>query len=330
MIRLQSLRKITQRRDTSLIILIVLLLAVVTMRAPGFVSADNIQRIVNDTSILVMVSLGQFFVILAGGIDLSVGSVIGLSGMAAAMTNQYYPGIPAVVVLLIGVGVGLVLGLINGVVVAYGKVPAIITTLGTLSIYRGLTFVLSKGQWVTAHEMTDSYMRLPHGNLFGISNLIWWGVLVSVLMFYFSGYTRRGREIYAIGGNKVAAKFVGVSEQKIYMIIFTLSGMLGGLAGVLWTSRYAAAVNETASGFELQTVAACVIGGVSIAGGSGAVPGVILGALFLGIINNALPVINLSPFYQLFIQGAIVLGAMLINTVSERRREQELLKGRQR
>nr|MDA3833572.1 ABC transporter permease [Spirochaetales bacterium] len=138
------------------------------------------------------------------------------------------------------------------------------------------------------------------------------------------------REIYAIGGNKTAAKFVGVNEKKLHMIIFTISGMVSGLAGVMWTARYAAAVNETAAGFELQTVAACVIGGVSIAGGSGAVLGVILGALFMGIINNALPVINLSPFFQLFIQGAIVLFAMLINTLSQQRREHQLLKERQK
>lgn len=321
-------KRISQHRETSLIVLIAVLMLLVTLRAPNFLSVGNVERIVNDTSILIMVSIGQFFVILTGGIDLSIGSVIGFSGMAASMINQHNPALPAGFVLLIGVLIGMVLGMLNGVAVAYGKVPPIITTLGTMSIYRGMTFVISKGQWVTAHEMTESYMNLPHGNFLGISNLIWWGALVCVLMYYFSTYTKSGREIFAIGGNKTAAKFVGVNEKKVHMIIFTLSGTLGGLAGVMWTSRFAAAVNETASGFELQTVAACVIGGVSIAGGAGAVPGVILGALFLGIINNALPVINLSPFYQMFIQGAIVLIAMLINTMSERRREKELLKER--
>lgn len=328
MIRMPSVRTLKGKRETSLVLLILLLLVVVTLRAPGFVSARNIQRIINDTSILVMVSIGQFFVILAGGIDLSVGSMIGFSGMAASMINESYPAIPAILVLVAGVLIGTGLGALNGFIVAFGKVPPIIVTLGTLSIYRGLTFVLSKGQWVTAHEMTASYMQLPHGNLFGISNLIWWGILVSVLLFYFSNYTRSGREVYAIGGNKTAAKFVGVNERRINMMIFTINGMVCGLAGVMWTARYAAAVNETATGFELQTVAACVIGGVSIAGGSGAVPGVILGALFIGIINNALPVINLSPFFQLLIQGAIVLFAMLINTISSRRREKKLLQER--
>jgi rhamnose transport system permease protein len=283
---------------------------------------------VNDTSILVMVSIGQFFVILAGGIDLSVGSIIGFSGMAASLINEANPGLPAGIVLVLGVLIGAGFGMVNGSLVAFGKVPPIITTLGTMSVYRGLTFVMSKGEWVTAHEMTDSYMLLPHGNFLGISNLIWWGIVVSALLYYVSRFTRSGREVYAIGGNKTAAKFVGVSEKKIQFMIFAISGTISGLAGVMWTARYAAAVNETATGFELQTVAACVIGGVSIAGGSGAVPGVILGALFMGIINNALPVINLSPFLQLFIQGAIVLLAMLINTLSEQRRDKKALQER--
>ncbi len=325
---MKSVRHTLARREVSLIILIALLLFIVTMRAPRFLSGENIQRIVNDTVILIMVAIGQFLVILTGGIDLSVGSIIAFSGMSASLINQANPAIPAPVILLIGVIVGTLLGMINGAVVAYGKVPPIITTLGTMSIFRGFTFVISKGQWVTAHEMSESYMNLPHGNFLGLSNLIWWGVLVSAVMIYFSRYTRSGREIYAIGGNKTAAKFVGVSERKVQFMIFSISGLLSGLAGVMWTARYAAAVNETAQGFELQTVAACVIGGVSIAGGSGAVVGVILGALFIGIINNALPVINLSPFYQMFIQGFIVLFAMLINTLAEKRQEKMLLNRR--
>jgi rhamnose transport system permease protein len=322
------IRKIGQRREASLVLLIIVLLALVSIRAPGFLAPANIQRIVNDTSILVMVSIGQFFVILAGGIDLSVGSIIGFSGMAASLINEANPGLPAGIVLVLGVLIGAGFGMVNGSLVAFGKVPPIITTLGTMSVYRGLTFVMSKGEWVTAHEMTDSYMLLPHGNFLGISNLIWWGIVVSALLYYVSRFTRSGREVYAIGGNKTAAKFVGVSEKKIQFMIFAISGTISGLAGVMWTARYAAAVNETATGFELQTVAACVIGGVSIAGGSGAVPGVILGALFMGIINNALPVINLSPFLQLFIQGAIVLLAMLINTLSEQRRDKKALQER--
>ncbi|MDA3810392.1 MAG: ABC transporter permease [Spirochaetaceae bacterium] len=318
------IKELLKKREITLILLVLVLTAAVNMRAPGFVEGENISRIVNDTSILIMVAIGQFFVILTGGIDLSVGAIIAFSGMSAAMLNQYFPGTPILLVLLVGTVIGLLLGAINGLLVAFGKVPPIIATLGTMSIYRGFTFVLSKGQWVTAHEMSESYMDLPHGSFLGMSHLIWSALIISTLMIYFSRYTRSGREIYAIGGNKTAARFVGVSEKKINMIIFSISGALCGFAGVMWTARYAAAVNETAMGFELMTVAACVLGGVNIAGGAGAIPGVIVGALFLGIINNALPVVDFSPFYQMLIQGIVVLTAMFANTMMDKRSEKQL------
>ena len=319
-----KLTQALQKREVTLGMLIVLLIVLILFRAPHFMAPSNVLRILDDTSILIMVAIGQFMVILTGGIDLSVGSIIAFSGMAASMLNQYYPSIPVVLVLMAGLAIGLILGALNGVLVALGKVPPIITTLGTMSIFRGFTFVLSKGQWVTAHEMTQGFMNLPQHRFLGVTNLIWSAVIVSVLMYYFMTYSRTGREIYAIGGNKTAALFVGVSEKKVNLLIFAVNGLLCGLAGVMWTSRYAAAVNETATGFELQTVAACVLGGVSVAGGSGAVPGVILGALFLGILNNALPVANLSPFYQMGLQGLVVLLAMVVNTLSEKRNEKKL------
>ncbi|MCK5197396.1 MAG: ABC transporter permease [Spirochaetales bacterium] len=322
------MREILKKREFTLLLLIAVMLLLIVTQAPSFVSPENILRIINDTSILIMVSIGQFMVILTGGIDLSVGSIIAFSGMAASMMNQYYPEMPVLLILFAGIGIGTALGLLNGVLVAFGKVPPIITTLGTMSIFRGFTFVMSRGQWVTAHEMTEGYMNIPHGAFLGISNLIWVGVIVSSLMYYFMKYVRTGREIYAIGGNKVAALFVGVKEKKINIIVYSLVGLLSGLAGVMWTARYAAAVNETAIGFELYTVAACVLGGVSIAGGSGAVVGVILGALFLGILTNALPVVHLSPFYQLGLQGVVILGAMIINTLSDKQNEKKLLNRR--
>lgn len=324
------MKDILKKREFTLLLLISVMLLLIVTQAPAFVSPKNILRIINDTSILIMVSIGQFMVILTGGIDLSVGSIIAFSGMASSMLNQYYPQTPILLILLAGIGIGTLLGLINGLLVAFGKVPPIITTLGTMSIFRGMTFVMSKGQWVTAHEMTESYMNIPHGSFLGISNLIWAGVVVCLLMYYFMKYVRTGREIYAIGGNKVAALFVGVKEKKINIIVYSLVGLLSGLAGVMWTARYAAAVNETAIGFEMQTVAACVLGGVSFAGGAGAVGGVILGALFLGILTNALPVVHLSPFYQLGLQGVVILVAMIINSLSDKKNEKKLLNRRLR
>ncbi len=322
------MKDLMRKREVTLGLLIAVLIILILFRAPHFMAPNNALRILDDTSILIMVAIGQFLVILTGGIDLSVGSIIAFSGMAASMLNQYFPEVPVVFILMAGIGIGTLLGLVNGILVAFGKVPPIITTLGTMSIFRGFTFVLSKGQWVTAHEMTQGFMDMPQFRILGVTNLIWSAVIVSAVMYFFMIYTRTGREIYAIGGNKTAALFVGVKENKVNLLIFSINGLLCGLAGVMWTSRYAAAVNETATGFELQTVAACVLGGVSVAGGSGAIPGVILGALFLGILNNALPVANLSPFYQMGLQGLVVLLAMVVNILSEKRNEKKLLNRR--
>jgi rhamnose transport system permease protein len=313
-------KSIIERREASLVILLLLILIPIQIRSPQFLSITNIDRILNDISILSIVAIGEFFVILSNGIDLSVGSIIAFSGMASGMLNEAYPGTPIFLILLLGM-----MGAINGALVAYGKIPPIITTLGTMSVYRGLTFVLSKGTWVTAHEMTPSFIGFPRMRILGVSSLVWMALIVIALSYYFIQHTRSGREIYAIGGNATAAKFVGVNEKRVRFLVFVLSGITFGFAGSLWTARYASAVNEMATGFEMQAVAACVLGGVNFAGGAGAIPGVVLGALFLGVLNNALPVMYLSTFYQVLVQGLVVLFALIINTVVDQRKAKKLL-----
>ncbi len=318
-------KSILKRREASLVVLLLVFLVPVLVRSPKFLAWDNLALIFNDMSILTIVAIGQFFVILSNGIDLSVGSIIAFSGMAAGMVNEAHPGLAIPLLLLISLGIGLLMGAFNGVLVAWGKIPPIITTLGTMSVYRGLTFVLSGGTWVTAHEMSASYIGFPRAQFLGISQLVWVAILVIAVMYYFITYTRTGRAFYAVGGNPVAARFAGVNEARTRFIVFAMSGLLAGLAGGLWTARYASAVNEMASGFELQTVAACVLGGVSFSGGAGGVPGVVLGALFLTMLNNALPVIYLSTFWQTFVEGLVILAALVINTVVDQRKTARLL-----
>jgi rhamnose transport system permease protein len=176
--------------------------------------------------------------------------------------------------------------------------------------------------------MTQGFRELPRQSPLVISNLLLAAVLVVALSALFLRFTRTGREIYGVGGNRVAARYVGVSLRRIDFLVYVLCGALVGLSGLLWVARYASAQNETAAGFELQTIAACVIGGVNILGGSGTIPGVVLGALFLGIVNNALTVVGLSPFYQTGIQGFVILAAIVANTVAESRNQAALLRTR--
>ncbi|HZJ88090.1 MAG TPA: ABC transporter permease [Sphaerochaeta sp.] len=322
---LSLLRRTLARRELTLMVLLVILLVPISIRSPQFLAPTNVNRILNDMAILAIVAVGQFFVILSGGIDLSVGSIIAFSGMACGMFNEVYPTVSPVLLLVMGLGIGFVMGLFNGILVAYGKIPPIITTLGTVNIYRGLTFVLSGNTWVTAHELHPNYIAFPRKSFLGISYLLWIAFFVIALMYYFSKNTRTGREVYAIGGNPTAAKFVGVSEEKIRVVVFLISGTLCGIAGALWTARYASAVNEMATGFEMQAVAACVLGGVNFAGGAGGIVGVALGTLFLGVLTNALPVVYISVFWQTFVQGLVILLALALNTITDKRKHQRML-----
>jgi len=314
-----------KRREVTLVGLILLLFIAVSLRTPGFASLSNINDIFNDTALLIMMGLAQYLIILTGGIDLSVASTMALSGMCAALLNKLDPSMPIPFVVLVALGSGLALGAFNGTLVGFAGISSIIATLGTISIYRGGVFLLSGGQWISAHQMTEGFKLIPDFKLLGISAIIWYMILVVILFAVFMNLTRTGREVYALGGNKTAARYVGVNEKKINFLVFSVAGLVAGFCGLLYVARYAAAQNDTATGFELNTIAACVIGGVSIAGGSGTVVGVVLGAVFLGIITNALTVINLSPFFQMAIQGFVILAAILANTIMAQRSQRQAL-----
>ena len=298
-------------REAGLSVFILILVIAVTLRTPRFLSVDNFQDILLNISILAIVALGQTMVILTHGIDLSVSSVIGLVAMMVAFVVKQNPGIPVVLAVVLGLALGAVLGMINGLIIAYGKVPPIITTLGTLSIYRGLVFYYSQGTWINSFELPASFKLLSKGTPLGLPNMVIIAILVAVIVYYFLNYTRTGRDIYAVGSNPEAATLAGIRKDRIIFLVYVLSGLAAGLAAVLWASRFESAQTNTALGFELQTVAAAVVGGVSISGGVGTVPGVLLGALLLGIIQNALTIIRISPFWQLAVQGLLILVAIV-------------------
>ena len=306
-------------REAGIGLIILILVILVTLRNPAFLSIDNIKDILLNISILVIVALAQTMVIITHGIDLSVSSMIGLVAMMVAFVVKQYPAIPNFEAILFGLALGAVLGMINGLIITIGKVPPIIATLGTLSIYRGLVFFYSGGTWINSFELPKSFKLLSKGTLLGLPNMVIYAIVVSVLVYYFLNYTRTGRNIYAVGGNPDAAGVAGIHTQRIIFLVYLLSGIACGLAAVLWASRFESAQTNTALGFELQTVAASVVGGVSISGGVGTVPGVLLGALLLGIIQNALTLVHISPFWQLAAQGLLILIAVIADNLISRR-----------
>lgn len=319
------MKSILKRRETTLFILLVALVLLVTLRSSSFVGPASLNGILNDTCALLVVSLGQFLVILIGGIDLSVASNMAFTGMVTALLNKYYPGVPAWLFLPIGAAIGAGLGSINGTLVAFGSLPPMIATIATMSIYRGFVYVFSKGAWVVSRDMTPGFLSMPSSVFLGLTSFVWITIGVILIAWIFMRYTSSGREVYAFGGNKTAALFAGVRERKVEMLVMTVSGMLAGLVGVLWVARYGNAHSETAADFHMQTVAACVLGGVSFVGGSGTVVGVVIGALFFGVVNNALTVVHISPFFQMVIQGVVILVAIVSNTLIDRQAQMRLI-----
>lgn len=313
------LQALVRFRELGIVAFILVLAVLVSLRAPAFLSVENFRDILLNIAILVIVALGQMLVIITRGIDLSVGSVIGLSAMMVSFTLVAVPGLPIVLALLLGVALGAALGAVNGAIITVGNVPPIIATLGTMSIYRGLIFFYSEGSWVNAFEMPEAFRQLAKAAPLGVPNLILFAVVAALLVAAFLTYTRRGRDIYTVGSNPDAARFAGIRTTQVIFGVYVLSGLLAGLAGVLWASRFEAAQTNTALGFELQTVAAPVVGGVNIFGGSGGVLGVVLGAFLLGIIQNALTLVQISPFWQLAAQGLLILIAVVFDSLILRR-----------
>ncbi|WP_113448002.1 ABC transporter permease [Rhizobium cremeum] len=322
------MQRLLKNRELLLGLIIIVMIVGFSTRASNFATPGNLANIFNDTSILIILALGQMTVILTKSIDLSVAANLAFTGMAVAMLDAAYPGLPLALLIVLAVVIGAALGAINGFLVWLLQIPPIVVTLGTLTIYRGMAFVLSGGSWVNAHQMTPDFLNLPRLVVLGLPILSWVSIAIVFLIWFVLTRTPFGRSTYAAGGNPTAAVYAGIDIGRARFLAFVLSGALAGLAGYLWVSRYAVAYVDIAAGFELDSVAANVIGGVSIAGGIGTVVGTVLGALFLGVIKNALPVIGISPFAQMAISGIVIVLAVVFNARAERKRGRIILRDR--
>ncbi len=315
-------------RELGLLIFIVVLGLIVQLRNPAFLTASNINSLFTNTAILGILSVGMMLVLITRGIDLSIGATIAFSGMVTAMTVARFPGMSPLLAMVQGTAIGLVIGMIIGVLVARFNVLPIIATLGMMNIVRGLTFVVSGGSWVSSYQMSTGFKAIATGRLLGFNNLIAIAVAVYILQAYFVNHTRTGRQIYAVGSNPEAAVISGLPKQKLVFMAYSVMGALAGLAGVMWVAKFASAQGDTAAGYELQVIAACILGGVSISGGIGKLSGLILGTVLFGILSNALPLINVSPFWQTGIQGATVLAAVITNVLVKRNTDRTALRRR--
>ena len=322
-----GLRRWLGGRDVALAALNFVLLFAVALKFPNFVAPANIADILDDTAILFLLALAEMLVILTGAIDLSVAANLALTGVAVALVNAAHPALGVAPIIVLALVAGTALGAVNAVLVWKLRLPSIVVTLGTLAIYRGGIFLLTGGAWVNSNQMSDAFLNFIRVPFLGLTTLTWIAILGILGAGLFLTFSVAGRNLYATGGNRLAATYAGIDPGRMQALAFLISGAVSGLCGYLWVSRFAVAYVEVAQGFELQAIAACVIGGVSIAGGLGTVSGVVLGALFLGIVKNALPLIGISPFWQMAIAGAVITVAVIINARGEgRARERRILK----
>jgi rhamnose transport system permease protein len=305
-----SLSGLVKTRELGIILALAVLVVYTTVGNPRFLSGQSIRDILLNTAILAVMAAGQAVVVITRNIDLSVGSVLGLSAFTVATMMSTNPDLPMIAALLVGLAVGAVAGLINGVLVRYGRVPALVVTLGTLYMFRGITYSWAGGQQVNADELPRHFLRFANASVLGVPWLVLIAVVVvggvSVLMRNY----RVGRELYAMGSSPQAAELAGIRVARNLLGAFLLSGALAGLAGVLFAARFGTVDASAGNGYELTVVAAVVVGGVAVFGGSGTVWGAGLGALLLTVIGSALAVLDINQFWQQAIVGALILFAI--------------------
>ncbi|MFT4287850.1 ABC transporter permease [Nocardioides sp.] len=322
---------VLRSREIAVAIVLVAVIAITTLKSHGFLfSGDNWRDLLLTPSILVLLAVGQTVVIVTRSVDLSVGSTLGLTAYLTGRLFVDNPGLPILAVFLIGLAFGGVLGLINGVLVAYGKVPALVITLGTLYIYRGIFLSWAGSDRINASDMPHGFLKLGTASILGIPVLTIIALVVLALVGYYLYTARGGRELYAIGSDPDAAVLYGLPVTRRVLAAFVLSGALAGLAGVVYAARYGTVSSGAGSGIELQAVGAAVIGGVAIFGGSGTVWGAAIGAFLLITINRALPIVGIQDFWQRAVVGVLIIGAIVLDRVLSARQERKLVEARDR
>jgi rhamnose transport system permease protein len=297
-------------RELGIALALVLLVVVTTISNPRFLNAQSRKDLMLGATILVVLAVGQTIVVITRNVDLSVGSVLGLSAFATGKLFLAMPDAPIVLALVAGIGLGVLCGAVNGALIALARVPALVVTLGTLYVFRGIDYSWAAGQQINAADMPSGFKKMGTAVVLGVPVLALFAVAVLVLAgFYLRSY-RSGREMYAIGSDPAAARLSGIPVGWRVFTAMTVSGALAGLAGVLYAARFGTLDAAAGTGVELNVVAAVVVGGVAIFGGSGSVYGAALGAVLLSTMGAALPVLRIDPFWQQAVVGALILAAI--------------------
>ena len=325
----RALTTVLRSREMSVAAVLLAVILFATLKSDSFLFSSNGWRdLLLTPSILILLAVGQTVVIITRNVDLSVGSILALTAYLTGKLFIDYPGIPIVVVFLAGIAMGALLGLVNGVLVAFGKVPALVITLGTLYVYRGIVLSWAGSDRINASDMPGSFLQLGTQSILGIPVLTILALVVLAAVGYYLATARGGRELYAIGSDPDAADLYGLQVRRRVLTAFVLCGALAGLAGVVYTARYGTVSSGAGLGIELQAVGAAVIGGVAIFGGSGTVWGAAIGAMLLVTINRALPILGIPDFWQRAVVGALIISAVVLDRVLSERQARKLIEAR--
>ena len=310
-------RKLTERvfriRESGIIAVFVVFVAVTTAIRPSFLNEQNIQFLLINTTVFALLALGETMVVVSRNVDLSIGSVLGLSAYVSSGLFGQHPGIPVPAVFAAGLGIGLACGIGNGLMVAIGRVPSLVVTLATLYIVRGIDILIVGGNQVDAQTLPGAFTVIPRAAVLGVPYLaIAIAAVIGIGAYYLRSF-RSGRELYAIGSNPEAARLAGIPVGRRVFTAFTVSGAIAGVAGVLWAAQYQTIDSSAGTGYELTVISAVVVGGVAIFGGSGSAVGAAVGALLLSAISSALNVLGISPLWLEAISGFLLLLAITVD-----------------
>lgn len=290
---------------------LLLIVIIISIMSPNFLTLNNLLNVLRQVSINALIAFGMTFVILTGGIDLSVGSILALTGAVTA--GLMSGGMDPLLAMFLGLLLGAVLGAINGVIIAKGKVAPFIATLATMTIYRGLTLVYTEGKPISGLGDSQAFQLLGKGYFFGIPVPVITMAITFGILYFILKKTTFGRRVYAVGGNEEASRLSGISVDRIKIYVYALTGMLAALAALILTSRLNSAQPTAGNMFELDAIAAVVLGGTSLTGGRGWIVGTLIGALIIGVLNNGLNLIGVSSFFQQVVKGAVILVAVLLD-----------------
>lgn len=298
--------------ELTTVIALIILMAVITIINSNFLTANNLLNLLLQVTSNALIAFGMTFVILTGGIDLSVGSILALS--SALTAGLLGSGMPVTLAILISLILGCILGMMNGLLISYGKLAPFIVTLATMTIFRGVTLVYTNGNPITK-GLSDTFLFqfLGQGYIVGIPFPVIIMFIVFIVLYVLLHKTAFGKSVYAIGGNEKAAYISGVKLNKVKIIIYSISGIMASISGLIITSRLSSAQPTAGASYEMDAIAAVVLGGTSLSGGKGRILGTLIGALIIGVLNNGLNIIGVSAFWQQVVKGVVILIAVLID-----------------